>query len=201
MKTRSRLSTSYLLAVFLLVAKGSYIPIQSLMAALMYHKPDDHITFLQQCLVQANITDGQLTWDSFVTHSNGTARSRHEFSSSNPLPPIAEPGNSARSAHAEEATYKMPVAPAPRPTLLDNNAPLPPIASKETGELRSKAMTEEGAGEGAKDESGGEEINGRATGAQDEVEEEKLQQLLSIKPIIFILGDTVKQMFGKINVF
>lgn len=55
--------------------------LQSLMTGLMFHRPDDHIDFLIDCLHKVKDTGtGIVNWNSFV-----------DFKRSAPLPPISSP--------------------------------------------------------------------------------------------------------------
>ena len=65
------------------------------MAGLMYHKPSDHITFLQQCLARAREIGGDYKWDTFIyksTLQDSSPQSRQLFSTTKPLPPIPGDG-------------------------------------------------------------------------------------------------------------
>lgn len=61
-----------------------FLHAQSLMTAVVYHKPEDPIAFLQNCLKEAKRREGQYTWNCFITTTN----SRSVFSRTKPLPPI-----------------------------------------------------------------------------------------------------------------
>ncbi|PIK37969.1 sperm adenylate kinase [Apostichopus japonicus] len=58
----------------------SQSPISSLMTGLMYHKPEDHVSYLKQCLQELDGADAKT--------SNGTYHSVLEMKKTSPLPPI-----------------------------------------------------------------------------------------------------------------
>lgn len=64
---------------------------QSLMTGLVYHRPEDPIAFLQDCLEEAKEREGQYSWNCFITTTN----SRSVFSRTKPLPPIQKPASAA----------------------------------------------------------------------------------------------------------
>lgn len=75
------------------------------MTALIFHKPDEPIDFLQSCLEEARKKKGHYTWNCFVEST--TSSSRAVFSKSKPLPPIKESeggANKNRKKHGEESS-------------------------------------------------------------------------------------------------
>ncbi|KAL5483844.1 hypothetical protein EMCRGX_G020260 [Ephydatia muelleri] len=78
---------------------------EGLIAALMVHKPEDHIAFIQACLVKAQM-NSELRWDSFINDPElaasvkKRASSRSLFTENKPLPPIQdeEPAGGAELA-------------------------------------------------------------------------------------------------------
>ena len=71
----------------------------------MVHKPEDHIAFIQACLVKAQM-NSELRWDSFINDPElaasvkKRASSRSLFTENKPLPPIQdeEPAGGAELA-------------------------------------------------------------------------------------------------------
>ena len=174
------------------------------MAALMYHKPDDHIAFLQQCLAKATTTSGELTWDTFVVQSNSSTKSRNEFSSSKPLPPI--PGDIPAKMDNEQSLQSGGT---------DKHTPLPPIPDQDTisatEDPNATSSTEQEAPNATsttnnditeavvpqppevkdKDGSSAETVDAAlsAVALEDTRQhEEELQKALNSRPIIFVLG-------------
>ena len=98
---------------------------QGLIAALMIHKPDDHIGFIQTCLAKAQ-KNPELRWDSFINDPELTASvkrkasSRSLFTENKPLPPIQD----------DEADGSAgPVGPSSHSKTHVSPKPLPPIGS------------------------------------------------------------------------
>lgn len=89
-------------------------PPQSLMAGLMYHRPEDPIPYLQDCLAQlAHDSDRSYTWDRFV----GAKRRVQP-------PPRVQTGKAlSRPVTSSSST-------SPAKAGLNPNAVLPPISPK-----------------------------------------------------------------------
>lgn len=77
--------------------------VQSLMTALMYKKPDDHIKFLEDCLNKAQ-NERRINWHTFIE----------------PLPPIPKTSDKIHVESVQNDSYS------PSPVLKKPN-PLPPI--------------------------------------------------------------------------
>ncbi|XP_065068415.1 adenylate kinase isoenzyme 5-like [Rhopilema esculentum] len=91
---------------------------ESLMTALMYKKPDDHIKFLEECLSKAE-KEKKIQWHTFIE----------------PLPPIPKDTGKIQSEQAmpqEERPEMQEEKPQASP-VLETPQPLPPIAKKEDG--------------------------------------------------------------------
>ncbi|XP_048773176.2 adenylate kinase isoenzyme 5-like [Ostrea edulis] len=95
---------------------------ESLMTGLMYHRPQDHIKYLIDCLEKVKDKGHQnVTWSSFVDIRRAKT----------PLPPIDQngqkrPGSRPRSRPSSRA--KTPVKIDPEPLETRKGSPLPPIS-------------------------------------------------------------------------
>ena len=99
--------------------------LQSLMTALMYKKPDDHIKFLEECLSKAE-KEKKIQWHTFIE----------------PLPPIPKDTGKIQSEQAmlqEERPEMQEEKPQASP-FLETSQPLPPIAKKEDGAEVDKGL-------------------------------------------------------------
>ena len=75
---------------------------QSLIAGLACHRPDDPISFLQRCLEEAKTREGIYSWNLFISAARGPA-TRSVFSRNKPLPPISD----AQRSDAAPPTKKL----------------------------------------------------------------------------------------------
>ena len=76
---------------------NSHLVLQSLMTALTYHQPEDHIAFLQRCLEEAKHCGGEYAWDTFL--SAGGAGQPHGETDHSREPPTSKPVEST-ATHA-----------------------------------------------------------------------------------------------------
>ena len=52
----------------------SFLPAKSLLAGLMYHKPEDHIAYLEECLAKARTSmDNNYDWNFFHKGEDGVS--------------------------------------------------------------------------------------------------------------------------------
>lgn len=100
---------------------------ESLMAGLMYHRPENHISYLQCCLEELKTTScpgesSRVQWNMFVNRKKRKSKetlppltpkkqdSVHSWSSdsrqSTPLPPISARSRGARTSHAQGGPYR-----------------------------------------------------------------------------------------------
>ena len=90
--------------------KNSCLCLQSLMTALMYKKPEDHIKFLEECLSKAE-TEKKIQWHTFL----------------DPLPPIPKTNKKICSENEEQLQTRNSAS-----SLAKHTSPLPPISHHES---------------------------------------------------------------------
>ena len=102
---------------------------QSLLTGLLFHQPDNHISYLEECLASYKQSSESLQWNTFMAMP--TAQNSKVFgldnklpSNNTPLPPI---GDSQVSMNAESTEKSTSV-----PVKLDNKSVLPPISCSDT---------------------------------------------------------------------
>ncbi|CAF3901386.1 unnamed protein product [Rotaria sp. Silwood2] len=93
------------------------------MTALMVHKPDDHITFIRECLDKVQNNPNRLRWDHFVTNTSNTkgalpSRQAIAKTRQKPLPPVRSSNSTVKTTHTSnrQTTIKIPALPP-----IDNN--------------------------------------------------------------------------------
>ena len=150
------------------------------MAGLMYHRPSDHITFLQQCLAKVREIGGNYKWDTFIfktTSQDSNPQSRQLFSTTKPLPPI--PGEGIAKTQ-EELKHK----------LTDQCIAPPPISNgyaTSEADKHSYSSNEKSRPEGTALASG---ETGRSLSNTAQTRSNGRNELAN-KPVIFVLGKWV----------
>ena len=76
------------------------------MTALMYHKPDDPITFIEQCLAEVRTSNiDNYEWNTFnklFVNTEDKTSARNGFAASKPLPPIGAAENGQRDSITQQ---------------------------------------------------------------------------------------------------
>ncbi|CAF2331668.1 unnamed protein product [Rotaria sp. Silwood2] len=103
--------------------KGIHELFEAIMTALMVHKPDDHITFIRECLDKVQNNPNRLRWDHFVTNTSNTkgalpSRQAIAKTRQKPLPPVRSSNSTVKTTHTSnrQTTIKIPALPP-----IDNN--------------------------------------------------------------------------------
>ncbi|PAA88275.1 hypothetical protein BOX15_Mlig000750g1, partial [Macrostomum lignano] len=115
---------------------------ECLMTALMYHRPTDHLSFIQECVERVKLHGvSSVRWDLFLEEGGGGANK-----AGRQLPPVTPPGSSRASSRAGsradfvdkakqplppigapvEAASAVEKAPPPPPSTGDSEAPVAP---------------------------------------------------------------------------
>ena len=110
---------------------------QSLLTGLLFHQPDNHISYIEECLASYKQSSESLQWNTFVAMPSaqnskvfGVDNAENKLPSNTaPLPPITD---SQVSVDAE----KSPVS-----AKLDNKSVLPPISSDTTGDQKPETTS------------------------------------------------------------